>query len=106
MNKKLFCASIYLYQGSAVRNLEDHTIVSDDPAALATYYCNNNADRVIVFDQSNTDNEHEAALDIIKKIALACEVPKSLENPKLWHPIRTPPVYLNTKNFWKSTYLN
>lgn len=75
MNKKLFCASIYLYQGSAVRNLEDHTIVSDDPAALATYYCNNNADRVIVFDQSNTDNEHEAALDIIKKIALACEVP-------------------------------
>lgn len=75
MNKKLFCASIYLYQGSAVRNLEDHTIVSDDPAALAAYYCNNNADRVIVFDQSNTDNEHEAALDIIKKIALACEVP-------------------------------
>lgn len=75
MNKKLFCASIYLYQGSAVRNLEDHTIVSDDPAALVTYYCNNNADRVIVFDQSNTDNEHEAALDIIKKIALACEVP-------------------------------
>lgn len=75
MNKKLFCASIYLYQGSAVRNLEDHTIVSDDPAALATYYCNNNADRVIVFDQSNTDDEHEAALDIIKKIALACEVP-------------------------------
>ena len=75
MNKKLFCASIYLYQGSAVRNLEDHTIVSDDPAALAAYYCNNNADRVIVFDQSNTDNEHEAALDIIKEIALACEVP-------------------------------
>ena len=75
MNKKLFCASIYLYQGSAVRNLEDHTIVSDDPAALAAYYCNNNADRVIVFDQSNTDDEHEAALDIIKKIALACEVP-------------------------------
>ncbi len=75
MNKKLFCASIYLYQGSAVRNLEDHTIVSDDPAALAAYYCNNNADRVIVFDQSNTDDEHETALDIIKKIALACEVP-------------------------------
>lgn len=75
MNKKLFCASIYLYQGSAVRNLEDHTIVSDDPAALAAYYCNNNADRVIVFDQSNTDDEHEAALDTIKKIALACEVP-------------------------------
>ena len=75
MNKKLFCACIYLYQGSAVRNLEDHTIVSNDPAALAAYYCNNNADRVIVFDQSNNDEEHEAALDIIKKIAISCEVP-------------------------------
>lgn len=74
-NKKQFCASIYLYQGSAVRNLKDHTIVNNNPAALAAYYCNNNADRVIVFDQSNNDDEHEAALDIIKKIALVCEVP-------------------------------
>ena len=73
--KKQFDACIYLYQGSAVKTLTDHTIVSDDPVALATYYCNNNADRVIVFDQSNTDEEHEEALDIIKKIALACEVP-------------------------------
>lgn len=73
--KKQFDACIYLYQGSAVKTLTDHTIVSNDPAALAAYYCNNNADRIIVFDQSNTDEEHEAALDIIKKIALACEVP-------------------------------
>lgn len=73
--KKQFDACIYLYQGSAVKTLTDHTIVSDDPAALAAYYCNNNADRIIVFDQSNNDEEHEAALDTIKKIALACEVP-------------------------------
>ncbi len=73
--KKQFDACIYLYQGSAVKTLTDHTIVSDDPAALAAYYCNNNADRIIVFDQSNTDEEHEEALDTIKKIALACEVP-------------------------------
>lgn len=73
--KKQFDACIYLYQGSAVKNLTDHTIVSEDPAVLAAYYCNNNADRIIVFDQSNTDEEHEGALDVIKKIALACEVP-------------------------------
>ena len=73
--KKQFDACIYLYQGSAVKTLTDHTVVNDDPAALATYYCNNNADRIIVFDQSNTDEEHEAALDMIKKIALASEVP-------------------------------
>lgn len=73
--KKQFDACIYLYQGSAVKTLTDHTIVSEDPAALAAYYCNNNADRIIVFDQSNTDEEHDEALDTIKKIALACEVP-------------------------------
>ncbi len=73
--KKQFDACIYLYQGSAVKTLTDHTIVSDDPAALAAFYCNNNADRIIVFDQSKNDEEHEAALDTIKKIALACEVP-------------------------------
>ncbi len=73
--KKQFVACIYLYQGSAVRTLTDHTVVNHNPAELAEYYCNNNADRIIVFDQSNTDEEHEAALDVIKKIALACEVP-------------------------------
>ena len=47
MIKKLFCACIYLYQGSAVRNLQDHTVVDNDAARLAAYYCNNNADRII-----------------------------------------------------------
>lgn len=75
MNEKKFCACIYLYQGSAVKDLKDHMIVSNDPVALATYYCNNYADRIIVFDQSNTDKEHEAALNTIREIALACEVP-------------------------------
>ncbi len=75
MNKKLFDACIYLYQGKAVRNLTDHTVVSEEPAELAAFYCNNSADRIIVFDQSVTDEEHEAALDVIKKIALNSEVP-------------------------------
>lgn len=75
MSKKLIDACIYLYQGKAVRNLTDHTVVSEDAAELAAYYCNNSADRIIVFDQSVSDEEHEAALDIIKKIALVSEVP-------------------------------
>ena len=55
MIKKLFCACIYLYQGSAVRNLQDHTVVDNDAARLAAYYCNNNADRIIVFDDGKID---------------------------------------------------
>ena len=64
MIKKLFCACIYLYQGSAVRNLQDHTVVDNDAAWLAAYYCNNNADRIIVFDDGKIDGvgTHEELL--------------------------------------------
>ena len=64
MIKKLFCACIYLYQGSAVRNLQDHTVVDNDAARLAAYYCNNNADRIIVFDDGKIDGvgTHEELL--------------------------------------------
>ena len=65
MIKKLFCACIYLYQGSAVRNLQDHTVVDNDAARLAAYYCNNNADRIIVFDDGKIDGvgTHEELLE-------------------------------------------
>lgn len=73
--KKQLCACIYLYQKCAVKNFNDHSIVSEKPAELAKYYCNNGSDRIIVFDLSNNDFEQEEALDIIKEIALASEVP-------------------------------
>ena len=72
---KKFVPCIYLYHEHAVRNLTDTTIVDTDPVRLADYYCEHNADELIVYDMSDGDAEHEEALDIIKEICAAAEIP-------------------------------
>ena len=71
---KKFVPCIYLYHEHAVRNLTDTTIVDTDPVRLADYYCEHNTDELIVFDMSEGDAEHDAALDIIKEICTRAEV--------------------------------
>jgi len=74
MQIKRFVPCIYLYQEHAVRGLTDTTIVDTDPIRLVKYYCEKNADELIVFDMSEGDAEHDAALDIIKEICEVAEV--------------------------------
>ncbi len=71
---KKFVPCIYLYNGHAVRTLEDTTVVETDPYRLVQRYMENGADEIIVFDMSSDDAEHEEALDIIKEIAKQSEV--------------------------------
>lgn len=71
---KKFVPCIYLYHEHAVKGLTDTTIVDTDPIRLVKYYCENNADELIVFDMSEEDAEHEAALDIMKEICAVAEV--------------------------------
>ncbi len=68
MSYKKFIPCIYLYKGNAVKGFTDSTIIDTNPAALAKYYGDNNADELIVYDMSDNDNEHEEALDVIKTI--------------------------------------
>ncbi len=65
---KKFVPCIYLYRENAVRSLHDASVRDTDPVRLARYYSENNADELIVFDMSETDAEHEAALDVIKEV--------------------------------------
>ncbi len=74
MQIKKFVPCIYLYHEHAVKSLTDTTIVDTDPVRLVKYYCENNADELIVFDMSEEDAEHEAALDIMKEICAVAEV--------------------------------
>lgn len=74
MITKEFSPCIYLYRGNAVKSLQDVSILSEDPVALAQNYCDAGADCLIVFDMSETDTEHEAALDIMKDICAKAEV--------------------------------
>ncbi|MCM1146214.1 MAG: bifunctional phosphoribosyl-AMP cyclohydrolase/phosphoribosyl-ATP diphosphatase HisIE [Clostridium sp.] len=72
---KKFIPCIYLYKGNAVRGFNDNTILDTNPAALAKFYSDNNADELIVYDLSEGDTEHEEALDTIKSICTETEIP-------------------------------
>ena len=71
---KKFVPCIYLYHEHAVKNLTDTTVVETDPLRLVRLYNENNADELIVFDMSEGDEEHEAALDILKEICSLAEM--------------------------------
>lgn len=68
MITKKFIPCIYLYRGHSVVNFKDMTIIDTDPVRLARYYSENDADELIMFDLSETDEEHDAHIDIIKEI--------------------------------------
>ena len=65
---KQFIPCIYLLDGKAVAGFKDPAVVSDAPAGRARFYGENNADELIVFDLSDDDPSHEAALDTLKLI--------------------------------------
>ena len=71
---KKFVPCIYLYHEHAVKSLTDTTVVETDPLRLVRLYNENNADELIVFDMSEGDEEHEAALDILKEICCLAEM--------------------------------
>ncbi len=72
---KKFIPCIYLLNEKAVAGFQDDTVISEDPAALAGFYGDNNADELIVFDLSTDDLSHEAALDKIKSICSQAQIP-------------------------------
>lgn len=72
---KKFVPCMYLYHGKLVVGFQDRTVVHMNPAEVAKFYSDNNADELLVFDLSDNDAEHEEALDIIKKICSVAEIP-------------------------------
>lgn len=74
MITKEFVPCIYLYRKNCVKSLQDVSIISEEPIKLAQQYCDAGADELIVFDMSESDAEHDAALDIMKEICAKAEV--------------------------------
>lgn len=76
MKVKKMIPCIYLYNQTAVKGFDDYTLVDANPVNLAMYYAANDADVILVFDLSpNEDEAHEAALDEIKAICEAVNIP-------------------------------
>lgn len=75
MQQKKFIPCIYLYQEKAVKSLQERTVINMNPVELAGYYSDNNADALLIFDLSDSDEEHEKALDVIKAVCASIEIP-------------------------------
>lgn len=71
---KKFVPCIYLYHGHAVRRLADLSVVETDPLRLVHCYNESNADALIVFDMSDSEETHEEALEIIREICAEAEM--------------------------------
>lgn len=74
MSKK-FVACIYLSEKKAVKSLQDTTVISTDPVALAMTYADAETDALVIYDMSYNDATHEDAILIMKQIAENVSVP-------------------------------
>lgn len=74
---KKFYASIYLKDRKALHRIGNEAVESDDPVQYASNLSDSGVDEIIVFDLSpaEDDKAHEEALDIIKDICKAVDVP-------------------------------
>ena len=75
MSYKRLAPCIFINEGKAVKWFDDNEVMSDDPVALAKHYTERGADELIVFDLSDNDEEHDEAVEIIKKINKAIGIP-------------------------------
>lgn len=75
MSYKRLTPCIFIAGGKAVKWFDDRTVLSDDVVSLAKHYNDKGADELIVFDLSGSDDEHDEAIDLIKKINRVISIP-------------------------------
>lgn len=66
---------ILITGGKAVTWFDDKTLIAEDVIGLAKYYSDHGADELIVFDLSDSDEEHEEAIDLMKRINRIIRIP-------------------------------
>ena len=75
MSFKRLTPCIFIDGGKAVKWFDDSTVLSIDVVGLAKQYSDRGADELIVFDLSDSDEEHDEAIDLIKKINRVISIP-------------------------------
>ena len=58
-----------------VKWFNDKSVLQDDVIALAKYYSDHGADELLVFDLSTSDDEHEEAIDLMRRINRLIRIP-------------------------------
>lgn len=77
MSYKRLIPCIFIRNRKAVAWFDNTEVVSDNVFKLAKAYCENGADELIIFDLSDNDEEHDEAIDMIKKINRSLHIPIS-----------------------------
>lgn len=73
METKNIVATLYLKDGKAVKSLKDFTEI-DDVYQLCQLYNDSGIDKIIIFDLSTSDDEHEKNINTIKNINRNLEI--------------------------------
>ena len=67
---KNMVSAIILKDGMAVKSLADPLpFEGGDAVSLAEYYSNRGADELLIFDQSDSDEEHDLSLTLMRRMA-------------------------------------
>lgn len=75
MSYKRLTPCILIDGGKAVKWFDDKEVIAEDVVSLAKQYGEMGADELIIFDLSNSDEEHEEAIDLMKKINRVISIP-------------------------------
>lgn len=75
MSYKRLIPCIFIAGGKAVKWFNDKSVLQDDVIALVKYYSDHGADELLVFDLSTSDDEHEEAIDLMRRINRLIRIP-------------------------------
>lgn len=75
MSYKRLIPCIFIHKGKAVTWFDNMEVVSDDVVGLAKQYSDKGADELLVFDLSQSDQEHDESIDLMKKINRVIRIP-------------------------------
>ena len=75
MSYKRLIPCIFIAGGKAVKWFDDDTVMTDDVVGLAKYYSDHGADELLVFDLSDSDEEHDEAIDLMKRMNRMIRIP-------------------------------
>ena len=75
MSYKRLIPCIFIYNGKAVKWFRDREIIAENAVELAQYYSNQGADELLVFDLSDSDEEHTESIELIQKINRVIPIP-------------------------------
>lgn len=75
MNCKKLIPCIFVSKSKAVKWFDNYEVLAEDVVELAKSYFEAGADELIFLDLSKADDDHEEAIDLLKKITRAVNIP-------------------------------